>query len=112
VLVHLAGKHPAKLQTLDLLGDVLELRSEIDEGLLVGLLARKLVELGRLGQRALEAGERIDYGLERRALAAEILRALLIRPDVLVLELAIDFLEPLAFLIIVKDTSGGRRSAP
>ena len=79
---------------------------------LVGLRARELVELGGFGERAIEMRERVDYAFERRALTAQVLRALGIRPDVLVLELAVYFLEPLTLLIIVKDTPGGRRNAP
>jgi hypothetical protein len=87
---------------------------EIDnvvEGVGVFFLARQLVELGGLVERLLDAVQRRNDGFELGALAAKVLRALGIRPDGGILELAADFLEPLPFGVIVKDTSAARRSA-
>ena len=72
---------------------------------------RELVELAGFVERLLDAVQRRDDGLELGALAAQVLRALGVGPDGGVLELAVDFLEPLALRVIVKDTSAARRNA-
>jgi len=45
-----------------------------------------------------------DVGAEPRPLLAELLRALLVRPDSRVLELAVYFFEPLDLDIVLKET--------
>ena len=69
------------------------------------------MELAGFVERLLDAVQRRDDGLELGALAAQVLRALGVGPDGGILELAVDFLEPLALDVIVKDTSAARRNA-
>jgi hypothetical protein len=75
------------------------------------LLGRELVQLAALVERLLDAIQRLDDSLELGALASQALRALGVGPDGGVFQLAVDFLEPLAFGVIVKDTSAAQRSA-
>jgi hypothetical protein len=75
------------------------------------LLARELMELTGLVERLGNAIQRRDDAFELGALAAQVLRALRIRPDFRILELAVDLLETLALRVIVKDTSAVRQSA-
>ena len=109
--VHLAREHAAELEQLELLRDVLDLADEIAERALVLFLACEVVQLAGLVERLLDAVQRRDDAFELCALAAEALRALRVRPDGGILELAVDLLEPLPLGVIVKDTSAARRSA-
>ena len=111
VRVHLAREHAAELEHLELFRQVLDLTDDIVERARVFFLARELVELAGLVERLLDAVQRPDDGFELGALSAQALRALGIRPDDGVLELAVDLFEPLALGFIVKDTSAARRSA-
>jgi hypothetical protein len=111
VRVHLPREHAAKLEQLELFREVLDLADDVAERAGVIFLARELVQLASLVERPLDAVQRCDDGLELGALSAQALRALGIRPDGRVLELAVDLLEPLALDVIVKDTSATRRSA-
>jgi hypothetical protein len=61
-------------------------------------------QLARVVQQFIQPVERFDYAFERRTLLAERLRTRRIGPDVGRFELPVDLLEPLAFLLVVKDT--------
>jgi hypothetical protein len=87
------------------------LADDVVERARVLLRGRELVELTGLVERLLDAIQRGDDGLELGALASQILRALGVGPDGGVFQLAVDFLEPLTFDVIVKDTSAARQSA-
>jgi hypothetical protein len=69
------------------------------------------VKLRGFVERLFDAIQRRDDGFELGALATQVLRTLRIGPDGGILQLAVDFLEPLALGVIVKDTSAARRSA-
>jgi hypothetical protein len=109
--VHLAREHAAELEHLELLRQALDLPDEIAERAFVLFLARELVQLAGLVERLLDAAQRRDDAFELGALAAQALRALRVGPNGGILELAVDFLEPLSLGVIVKDTSATRRSA-
>jgi hypothetical protein len=111
VRVHLAGEHPPELEPLDFLRDGVDLADEIGQRPSVLLLACELVELGRLAERLLDLAQRADYALELGALAAEILGALGVGPNVRIFELAVDLFETLALRVEVKGTSAERRCA-
>jgi hypothetical protein len=87
------------------------LADDVVDGARVLLFGCELVELAGLVERLLDAIQRRDDGFELGALATQALRALGIRPDGGILELAVDLLEPLALDVIVKDTSAMLRSA-
>jgi hypothetical protein len=109
--VHLAGEHAPELEPLDFLRYALDLSGEIGQRPSILFLARELVELGRLAKRLVDPVQRADYALELRALAAEILGALGVGPDVRIFELAVDLFETLALRVEVKGTSAERRCA-
>jgi hypothetical protein len=81
-----------------------EIARNIVEQLLVRFSARKLEQFGRVGQRLVEATDRVDNVTQRGTFAPEVLRTLGLRPDGRVLEFALDFLEPLVLDVVVKDT--------
>jgi hypothetical protein len=70
VRVHLAREHPAELEHLELFRQVLDLADDVVQRGSVFFLARELVELAGLVERALDAVQRRDDGLELGALAA------------------------------------------
>jgi hypothetical protein len=69
----------------------LDIRIDPGEGGIVALGAGKAEKLGGVGEPAAYAAERADDGLERLLFLAELLRALLVAPDLGVRELALDF---------------------
>jgi hypothetical protein len=105
VRVHLAREHAPELEDLDRLGLALDQIDDVLEGARVLFLGGQLVQLAGLVERLLDAVQRSDDSFELGALAAQGLRALGVRPDGRVLELAVDLFEPLALRVIVKDTS-------
>jgi hypothetical protein len=111
VRVHLARKHAAELEHLELFREVFDLADDVAERARVFFLAGKLVQLAGFVERLLDAVQRRDDGFELGALAPQTLRTLGVGPDGGVFELAVDFLEPLALDVIVKDTSAMLRSA-
>jgi hypothetical protein len=104
VRVHLAGEHPLELETLDVALDPPDIGLDGPRGGGIVLGFREREQLTGLGQPGTQPIERVDDALESRALAAELLRAILIVPDRRILELAEDLGEALAAAFIVKDT--------
>jgi hypothetical protein len=76
---------------------------------LVGL--RHLVQLGVVGEVRRQVVDRLDHGLERALLAAELLRPLRLVPDLGVLEGGVDLVQAQRLAVVVKDTPGGRPCA-
>jgi hypothetical protein len=54
----------------------------------------------------------VDHLFEPRAFLAEILRAFRVIPDAGLLEFANYFLQSLALIVVIKDTSSRKRCAP
>jgi hypothetical protein len=69
VRIHLAGEHPRELEVLELLRDTLYLADDVSKRALVLLFGRELVQPRGLVESLVDAAERVDDGLERRALA-------------------------------------------
>ena len=109
--VHLAGEHAPELEQLELLGHALNLTDDVVERARILLFGRELVKLAGLVERLLDPIQRRDDGFELGAFLPELLRALGVGPHSGILELAVDFLEPLALGVIVKDTSATLRNA-
>jgi hypothetical protein len=112
VRVHLAREHAPELEPRDLGSDSVYLADQVGEQRRVVFLAREPVQLLSLAERLVDAAQRADDALELRALAAEVLRALGVRPDIRIFELAVDLFETLALRVEVKGTSAKRRCAP
>jgi hypothetical protein len=70
VRVHLAGEHSREFEALDFLRVAFDLADHVVQGVLILLLGRELVQLGRLAERLVDAAESADDLLERGALAA------------------------------------------
>jgi hypothetical protein len=104
VRIHLAGEHALELERLDPARELLRVRDDRVRGALVVFGDRELEQLAGLDDAGLQPLELVDDLRETRALAPELLRALRVVPDVRVLELAGDFLEPFALGIDVKGT--------
>jgi hypothetical protein len=76
---------------------------------LVGL--GHVVQLGVVGQVALEVVDGLDHAVEFALFAAQFLGALGLVPDRRVLERGVDLVQPQCFAVVVKDTPGARRCA-
>jgi hypothetical protein len=114
VRVHPAGEHALEFQRLDPAGETLDVVGHRAHGALVALLRRELQQLVRTAQALAELADAVDDAVELGAFLAQLLGALGLIPEPRILELARDFLEPLALGIVVKDTpeakSGARSS--
>ena len=65
-----------------------------------------LVQLGVVGQVAVQMVDRLDHGFQPLLLAAQFLCALGFVPDRRVLQRGVDFVQPQGFAVVVKDTPG------
>src|SRR5581483_6428319 len=112
VRVHLLVEHAFELETPHIRLQRLRIRLDRPGG---GLIVLALGHLEKLsGIRDALAGP-IDllHGCRQSgALAPELLRPLLVGPDGRILELAGNFLEPLLFLVVLKETPEGKQYAP
>jgi len=102
--IHLAGEHPAELEPLDLLLDLVDVGADGTHELGIAFRFRKLEQFLRLGEAVLEPVERLDDGLEACTLAPEFLRPVRVVPDARILEFPQDLRQPLAAPLVVKDT--------
>jgi hypothetical protein len=84
---------------------------DADQAVDVAFLLRHLVQLAVVGEVRGEVVDRRDHRVERALLAAELLGALRLVPDVRVLEGGVDLVQAQRFAIVVKDTPGGRPCA-
>ena len=93
--------------------EALRIALDIERGGLVGLGGGELEQLARIADALGRAVELADVGAQAGAFAPELLRPGGVRPDGGVFQLACDFLEPLVFAIVLKETPGaspcGRR---
>jgi hypothetical protein len=107
VRIHLAAEHAPELQRAhggfqprDFLLDVGDGR-----GIVLGLgQLEQLAGIGKLGSRGIELGE---VGNQPGAFASQFLRAFGVVPDILLFELADDFLQAFLLRVVVKETPGG-----
>jgi hypothetical protein len=98
-----------KLETVDALGELAEIGRNLTDRLAVVLFLGELQELAGIRQAASQCIEGGNDFFERRPFLAERLRALRLVPDVRLLELALDFLQPLRLGVVVKDTPSTQR---
>jgi hypothetical protein len=112
VRVHLAAEHARELEIAHLRFE----RSGVAlDGARRGLVIVELGELQQLrgiAQPTAGAIELLELGGEACALAPELLGTLGRAPDGRILELAVDFFEPLFLAIVLKETPSRRRHAP
>ena len=109
--VHLAGEHPAELQSPEPFVESRDLRIDLGDDRGVGFLLGQAEERLRIVEAGVEPVEELDRIPQPRPLAAKGLRSGGIVPDAGRFELAIDLLQPLAARLDVKDTPSERRGA-
>jgi hypothetical protein len=112
VRIHLAAEHALELEAAHVRFEALCIGLDVARGSLVAFAFRQRQQLGGIRDPLRCAVDLLDRCRQPRSLSAELLRALLVRPDRGILELAPDLLEPLFLLIVLKETPGGRRCAP
>jgi len=78
----------------------------------IRLFGGQVQKLSRIAQGAVEAVETAHDPFELGTLLAEFLSALRVVPNAGLLELALYFLQPLVFVVVIKDTSSKSRCAP
>ena len=78
----------------------------------VALFAGQRQQLGDFVQTPVEFFQPLDHGFQLGAFLAERLRPLRVVPDIRLLQLPVDFVQPLALGLEVKDTPSETRSAP
>jgi hypothetical protein len=111
VRVHLAAEHALELQPADIALEALSILLDVPGGGLIGLCLGQLQELRRIGDALGGAIDLRDVGTEARALLAELLRPLRLRPDGRILELPTYLLEALFLAVVLKETPVARRYA-
>jgi hypothetical protein len=106
--VQLAAEHAPELELAQTVLETGGIVCNLRERRLVPLLECEIEELARVGEAGRERLQGPDDLLERRALPPEGLGTLGVVPDTGLLELALDFGEPLGPGIVVKGTSSAR----
>jgi len=112
VRIHLAGKHALELEPFDFAGQRRCVRLDLLKQAFVAFLRGQLHNLAGIAQAARQPVQTGDDLLEFRALPAQFLRALGVVPDSGLLEFAGYFLQALALVVVIKDTSSKSRYAP
>ena len=110
--IHRIAEHAPELEVADAGGDRRDVLFNGLERRVIALGAGQLEQFTAVGERHVERGQRADDAVEQLALAAELLRPLLILPDLRILELPNDLGQPHRLRIEVKDTSAARPCAP
>jgi hypothetical protein len=111
VRIERVGEHAAELHRRNVLFDLCSLFPYFLEGGVVVVGLRQAEELGGIGEPAADAAEGADDRLERLLFLAELLRALLVAPDLRIAQLALDFGQPSLLALEVKDTSAAPPTA-
>jgi hypothetical protein len=78
----------------------------------IRLIGGQIQEFRRIAQCALEAIQTAYDLLELGAFLPQLLSAIRVAPNAGLLELALYFLQPLVFVVVIKDTSSKSRCAP
>jgi hypothetical protein len=112
VRVHLAGKHALKLESLDFGDEAADVALYFIRSRRIGLRGGHLQKLAGIGETARQVIEAVNDLFELGALFAEFLRAFGVVPDPGLLELASYFLQALALIVVIKDTSSRTLCAP
>jgi hypothetical protein len=104
-------KHPTEFQVGDRTPQRRRVgRDRVERGI-VSLRAGQLEQLGAVLEAGVQVGQRADDAVEQLLFLAELLCAFLIFPDLGILELAHDRVQPGRLRIEVKDTSADRTHA-
>ncbi len=109
--IHRIVEHPAEFHVIDDAFELGNVALQRDQRRIVALRPRHFEQFRAVRQTRAKTGERVDYAFELFLLAAQLLRPLLVIPDLGVLQHDGNRLQPLRFGIEVKDTSAGRQRA-
>ena len=111
VRVHLARKHALEFELLDLQRQTIGVSLHFEGRPGVRLVGGEFQEFRGIAQGAREAIQAADDLLELGAFLPQFLSAIRIVPNAGLLELALYFLQPLVFVVVIKDTSSKSRCA-
>jgi hypothetical protein len=111
VRIHLARKHALEFELFDLQRQAVDVSLDFLGGPSIRLVGGQIQEFRRIVQGAYEAIQAADDLLELGAFLAQLLSAVRVVPNAGLLELALYFLKPLVFVVVIKDTSSKRRCA-
>jgi hypothetical protein len=111
VRVHLARKHALEFELFDLQTQAIDVSFDFLGCPRVRLVGGQFQEFRRIAQGALEAIETAYDLLELGAFLPKLLSAIGVVPNAGLLELAFYFLQPLVFVVVIKDTSSKSRCA-
>jgi hypothetical protein len=112
VRIHLAREHALEFEQFDLDSQTFDIGLDFHARPRISLRGGQLQEFRGIGQGALQAIQAADDLLELGAFLAQFLRAIGVAPDARLLQLALYFLQPLVFIVVIKDTSSKSRCAP
>jgi hypothetical protein len=79
--IHFAAEHSPKLELAEFMLDGTEFFDDIGKRLFIFIVSSERMQLACVADTARESIQRADKSLERRALPAEALRAVLILPN-------------------------------
>jgi hypothetical protein len=105
VRIHLAGKHPLKFELFDFAAQPVDVRLDGGGRAVIRVGGSEIEKFGGIGQCGRETVQSPDDQFELRTLLAEGLGPLRIIPNTRLLELALYFLQTLALIVVIKDTS-------
>jgi hypothetical protein len=111
VRIHFAGEHALEFELLDLESQTPGVGFDSLDGVRICLCLGQIQQFRRVAQGPHEAIETADDLLELGAFFSQFLGTLRIAPNAGLLELALYFLQPLALVVVIKDTSSKRRCA-
>ncbi len=109
--VHLAGEHALELHVVGQPGVERDIPGHCGHGGLVVLVSRHLQQIGGISQPGLGAGDRLQHLLQLGPLAAQVLGAFRVVPDLVVLQLRRYLDQAVTLDIVVKDSPAARRNA-
>jgi hypothetical protein len=111
VRVHLARKHALEFELFDFDCQTIDVGFDFLGRPGVRLSGRKVQQFRRVAQGAPEAIQAAYDLLEFGAFLPELLGAVRVIPNAGLLELALYFLKPFVFVVVIKDTSSKSRCA-
>jgi hypothetical protein len=95
----------------DFQGQPIDVRLDLLDCPGIRLVGGEFQEFRRVAQGTLEAIQAADDLLQLGTLFPQLLSALSVAPNAGLLELALYFLQPLVFVVVIKDTSSKSRCA-
>jgi hypothetical protein len=112
VRIHFAAEHASQLEVAHLTFKTHGVRLDIARGRCVRFTLRHREDFARVGDVFRQPVEFVNLSREARALAAQFLGALGLRPQLWVFQLAPDLLEAFLLFVVFKETPVRSRCAP